>query len=98
MWSPSPTLGWSRTTFTARPILSLLLVPLLASLYLLTETGTELQTREGSTQTLLKHLDEALLNAPWVAFEEARPTSRTPRARPTLLKARLQRPRSCGWS
>mgnify|MGYP004163891229 CR=1 FL=1 len=60
--------------FTARPIvlsLSTLLVPLLASLYLLTENGAELHTREGSTQTLLKHLDEALLDAPWVAFEEA---------------------------
>jgi len=57
-----------------RPIvlsLSTLLVPLLASLYLLTENGAELHTREGSTQTLLKHLDEALLDAPWVAFEEA---------------------------
>ena len=68
------TLGLSRTMFTARPIvlsLSTLLVPLLASLYLLTENGAELHPREGSTQTLLKHLDEALLDAPWVAFEEA---------------------------
>jgi len=73
MWSASPTLGLSRATFTTRPIvlgLSVLLVPLLASLYLLTENGAQLQT-SGSTQTLLKHLDEALLNAPWVAFEEA---------------------------
>jgi len=63
------------TTLTARHMvlmLSLLLVPFLASLYLLEENGTGAAlTREGSTQTLLKHLDETLLNAPWVAFEEA---------------------------
>ena len=73
---PAPLLFLSRTTFTARPVvlmLSLLLVPLLATftLYLLAANSAELHTREGSTQTLLKHLDETLLNAPWVAFEEA---------------------------
>mmetsp|Transcript_22617 Transcript_22617/g.46086 ORF Transcript_22617/g.46086 Transcript_22617/m.46086 type:complete len:265 (+) Transcript_22617:29-823(+) len=65
----------SRTTLTARPLIlmvSLMLVPLLATLasYLLTADSAEL-IREGSTQTLLKHLDETLLNAPWVVFEEA---------------------------
>lgn len=57
-------------------MLTALLLPLLAAFALVrcaSHDGSDMPSLStaGSSHTLLKHLDETLLNAPWVAFEEA---------------------------